>query len=283
MRTPRSASARSVPDCCSLSGRAGGSKPVIVIALSLLASTAHAQELVVSSDGLVEGEINGHHVMWRVQADGANAPVVNPSTARRIGLKTGLIGIGAKVLIGNVPVAGKTGVFRYTARGAANRRRGAWFNRPITTDGDGMLGPAALAQPVVTFNLRPTQAGETVHRFNLEDRGYAGMGVRLGDLFLQFDPASDETIATASAAAALAASNAGTFTGQPSTRTMRFGIPRPVRTLRLDRPLSIGGLLVTTLAVRLQDYGDASGIAEGDGDPDEIVVTAKSLIHNYRL
>lgn len=249
-------------------------QPLVAAALSLVASSAHAEELVVSSSGLVEGEINGQRVTWRVEADGANAPVVNPATAQRIGLRTGLAGIGAKVRVGDVPVSGKTGVFRYSAGGGADRRRGAWFDRPIASDADGMLGPGALVQSVVTFQLRPPQAGETVNRFKLEDRGYAGMGFRQGSLFVQFAPASTETVSTASAATILAASYAGAFVGQPSIRAMRFGISRPVRTMRLGQPLSIGGVAVTTLVVRLHDYGDASGIADDDGDPYEIVVTA---------
>lgn len=254
------------------------SDPSLAFALSLsfIASTANAQELVVPPDGLVEGSINGQTVAWRIQADGANAPVVNPDTARRIGLKTGAIGIGAKVLVGSQPVSGKTGVFHYAVGGLDNKRRGAWFERAITSSGDGMLGPGALVQQVVTFQLRPTQIGETVLRFPLEDRGYAGMGLRFGELFVQFDPTSDRTVATASAAAALAATHAGLFVGQPSTRAMRFGITRPVRTLRLGEPLSLAGLPVATLEARLRDYGNTTGIPDENGDPEEIVVTAKS-------
>lgn len=250
-------------------------RPGLALALLLSASIAGAQELIVPPQGLVEGNINGHRVTWRVQADSANAPVVNPATAQRIGLKTGAIGIGAKVLVGPERVKGKTGVFRYMIGGLDNRRRGAWFERPITSDSDGMFGPGALAQKIVTFQLRPTRAGETIQSFALEDRGYGGMGARIGDLFIQFDPASDRTVATAGAAASIAASHAGLFVGRPSTRAMRFGIGRPVRTLRLGQPLALGKISVANLEARLGDYGSTAGIFDENMDPEEIVVTAK--------
>jgi hypothetical protein len=52
-----------------------------------------------------------------------------------------------------------------------------------------------------------------------------------------------------------------------------FGISRPVRPMRLGRPLAVGPLTLTELGVRTGDFGNASTIREEGGDPDEVIVT----------
>ena len=66
------------------------------------------------------------------------------------------------------------------------------------------------------------------------------------------------------------------MTGVTHLAQIRFGIERPVRTMRLSAPLLIGGRPLTELGVRTADFGNASGIPEVGAvtDPDEIVVTA---------
>lgn len=246
---------------------------LLALGMTMAATNVRADELVVPVGGVVDGEINGQRVEFLVQADGSNVPVVNPDVATRFGLKTGLIGIGARVLVGSVPVNGKTGVFRLTVEGAGAKRRGAWFERPITGSGDGMLGPGAVVQDIATFQLRAPRADEVVLTFPLVDRGYAGMGIQLGNIFIQFDPLAETSIATASAAVEIAGQHEGVFVGTTTSRAMRFGVVRPVRTVHLGSPLNFGGLALSSFLARTQDYGDARGIP--DGDSDEIVVTAE--------
>ncbi len=262
--------------CAKVSMRMMGALPLLALALGGggLRAAGAVDELVVPPDGIVRGEANARSVAWLVQADGSDTPVLNPASVARLGISTGMIGIGVKVLVGPVPVRGKTGVFRYRVGGEEQKRRGAWFERPITDSADGMLGPGAVPQRIVTFQLRPARADEQLQRFPLVDHGYAGMGLMAGAIFVQFDPQSEDSVATASAAATLALSHGGAFTGAPSSRPLRFGIVRPVRALRLATPLSVAGLSLRSLVVRTQDFGDASAIRDSVNDPEEIVVSA---------
>jgi hypothetical protein len=93
---------------------------------------------------------------------------------------------------------------------------------------------------------------------------------------IRFDPHHPRTLATAGAGARLAAAYDGRIGGETASVPIAFGIARPVRTLRLAKPLQIGALTISTLGVRTADFGNASGIREAGGDPDEIVVTAKA-------
>ncbi len=82
------------------------------------------------------------------------------------------------------------------------------------------------------------------------------------------------------AAARLAAAHGGTLSGDAVLTEIFFGVERPVRTMTLARPLALGMLSITTLGVRIGDYGRTASIREADApveavDPDEIVVTAK--------
>ena len=43
--------------------------------------------------------------------------------------------------------------------------------------------------------------------------------------------------------------------------------------MRLGTPLAIGPFAISELGVRTADFGNASGIREEGGDPDEVVVT----------
>jgi hypothetical protein len=73
----------------------------------------------------------------------------------------------------------------------------------------------------------------------------------------------------------LASAHDGRIGGDTQSLEIAFGIARPVRTLRLGRPLAIGPLALSTLGVRTADFGNAAAIREEGGDPDEIVVTGR--------
>ena len=95
---------------------------------------------------------------------------------------------------------------------------------------------------------------------------------------VRFNPDNARTLATAGAGVALASANGGRLEGATRTAHIAFGVERPVRLLKLARPLAIGPLTLAALDVRVADYGSAGGIADADApppDPDEIVVTAK--------
>ena len=92
-----------------------------------------------------------------------------------------------------------------------------------------------------------------------------------------FNLLRNETLATASTGNLFAATNQGAFAEQQKLEIIRFGVERPVRSIKLGLPLDVGGRALNEILVRVADFGDASAIPENQAaDEDEIVVTAKS-------
>jgi hypothetical protein len=92
---------------------------------------------------------------------------------------------------------------------------------------------------------------------------------------IRFNPYHRRTLATAGAAARLAAANQGVMTGAAGTAEIAFGVERPVRDMNLGTPLQIGPLSISRLGVRTSDFGSTQGLPEDRSDPDELVVAAK--------
>ena len=147
-------------------------------------------------------------------------------------------------------------------------------------------GPAACPQQVVRFVLAPRPLpGERTVALPMADEGglFGGWGRQLcrdrpwrTPLRIRFNPHHPRTFATAGAGVRLAAANDARIGGEVESPEIAFGIARPVRTLHLGTPLQVGPLTITRLGVRTADFGSAASIREEDGDPDEIVVTARA-------
>lgn len=259
------------------------SRSRLVIALIIGSSAAQASArpatsaapLIVPPDGVLEADVQGQPSRLLMMADSGSAPVLNSADAERLGIGTGWIGVAVKVKVGPVPVKGLTGVIRYRVGGMDMKRRGAWFERNIVQGHAGMIGPAAVAQSVVTFQLRNAVPGEQTFSLSLADKGYAGMGTLVGDLFVQFDPLRLNSMVTAAGGADLASEYQGSLVGAVRQEVIRFGISRPVRTMRMEQPMQIGGIVLNTVNVRTSDYGNSSSIPDTTQDPDEIVVVGR--------
>ena len=221
--------------------------------------------------------VNGTRATLVVDPDAPSAPILNPSLGRRLGLKPGLFGVEGQV--GPVVVRGMTNVNRFDFGTGPIRRRTAVFERPFAQS-DGAVGPGALPQPRISFVLRPPVAGERSYSLPLASLGREGLGtlVQVGDrkVFASIHLGRDESVATASAGAAIAAQHQGAFVGTPRELTFRFGVLRPVRTLRLARSLLAGPVKLQVIEVRTADYGSVGSIRDTERDPSEIVVTART-------
>lgn len=265
------------------------------IALAAAASAAAqagkpiAGPLTVGADQIVAGTIGGQPARYHLLADGSSTLILNPQAAQRLGMKAGWFGVG--VMIGPVMVNGSSAVVRYAVAGQPIKRRIGWFDRPVTTGADGALGPSAVPQPIVTFQLRAPATGETTYSLPLTDLGYRGLGTNLivggQTIFVQWDLTQPAATGTAAAGADLAASHGARFTGPAWQEPIRFGVKRPVRRLALATPLTIGPIAITQVVTRVSDYGDTSAIADADADQSEIVVAAKGrksrAIHSLRI
>ncbi len=94
------------------------------------------------------------------------------------------------------------------------------------------------------------------------------------EIFVQFDPDRQNSVATANAARIISLENAGRLTGPITSTVISFGVERPIRTVELPTPLSFGPLSINSFAARISDFGSVVGLEDADGDPNEVVVTA---------
>lgn len=257
-----------------------------ILALGLLTGAARpAQERIVADDGIVDATIAGVSGRIRIEPSGTAMPLITSAYAERAKLKSGMFSFDYAV--GTQRVYGKTGVAVVDLGTGPFKHRIGWTERPYTTKADGVVGPGGVPEGIVRFVLRTPAPGEHTVALPMTDQGglASGWGERyalidLGGqpLRIRFDPYHARTLATASAAARIAVAQGGTLQGGVEKTEIAFGIERPVRTMTLARPLTIGPLQFATLGVRIADQGSAAGIPDAADpiDPDEIVVTAKS-------
>lgn len=212
----------------------------------------------------------------------------NPSIARRLQLATepGQIDFGGTtkaVLQAWAPVRGD---------GAGGRTEWQWIgftDRDTIAGSDCEVGPDRFADRVLSFALRAPQPGEQVATLSWQpgaDRGLASYSygeLRLGaeTLQIRFDPGAAESFATAAAARLIAEQQGGMLSGPARAAMIDFGVTRPVRTLRLSRPLTLGPLAIDQLPVRVRDWGSTVQIPDADrpeeeGGADDVRVTAKT-------
>ncbi|WP_374944498.1 hypothetical protein [Sphingomonas sp.] len=255
--------------------------PTNVVLLAVVAwvsgvSAAPPPVLVVPADGAFAGSVNGSPVRVLMTADGLSYPVLNPDVAGRLSLKSSMFTVEARV--GAVTIPGRTGVVTLGIGRSVEKRRALWFERPSVGNADVALGPESVPHTVVTFLMRPEVSGE--RRIGLpmtRKGGRLGTIVQVGQasVFVQWNLQRVDSLATAAAANDLAATNGAKLEGAPRTEIIRFGVARPVRSLRLAAPLVIGPVRVAAMNARISDYGNAGGIPDADADPNEVVVYGK--------
>jgi len=264
-------------------------RPIIAAASALLLVDASAPpaERIVSGDGVVAVKINGAPGRLRIDPAAPGLLLMAPDYAARAGLKGGgLLGFGVEYAIGTERVFGRTQVTRIDWGQTAGNNRVGWTPKPYAEGADATIGPAGVPEPVVRFDLHLPRDGERAITLPMTGNGLFGgwvgstatLDIGGEPLRVGFDPRQPRSIANAGAGKRLAALFGGSLSGPATPAIIAFGIARPVRTLTLERPLPIGHMRLSALAVRVADGGGASSIPEADaakGDPDEVVVIAK--------
>jgi hypothetical protein len=258
-----------------------------LLLLALVSTTAESQnrqppEHVVSGDGIVTVTVNGASGRLRIDPAAPALPILTESFAGQAQLRAGPFAFA--YLVGPEQVPGRSAIGRIAvgAEARPRKRRIGWTGRPYAGGADGVIGPGGLPEPVIRFVLRPPLPGERTVTLPLEDEGglfgdwgssYALVEVGGAPMRIRFNPHEPRTLATAGAAVRIANAYAGTVSGETAAVQIAFGISRPVRTMRLGTPLPLGPFAISELGVRTADFGNASGIREEGGDPDEVIVT----------
>ncbi len=242
---------------------------------------APAERFIAIGDTL-PARVNGVAVQMRVDPAGTAMPLIDDAAAARAGLKAGMIGIGYAV--GPRRVLGRTALAPIDLGTGAAKHRVGFTPRRYADAVEGTIGPAGLPETAVRFRLRAPLPNE--HKILLPMGDQGGLAANWGERFaiitvggspmrVRFDPYHPRTLATAGAAARLAAANQGVLTGTSGTAEIAFGIERPVRDMALGAPLQIGPFSIARLGVRTSDFGNTAGLPSDQADPDEVLVTAK--------
>ncbi len=256
------------------------------------------QERVVTGDGILTTRIAGLAARTRIDPSAPAMPLIDLAVAERAKLKLeGSWGFSVIYSIGGTMVSTRTQVVPVDFGDGVAKRRVGWAPRPFAPGVDVSVGPAAMPEPVVRFQLRAPKPGETtvvlpamretalLGMFGNFSTTFARIDVGGAPMRVRFDPYHARSLATAGAAVRLAAAHDGVVSGTAVPIELFFGIERPVRDLTLRRPLMVGALRIAALGVRTHDFGNAGAITEADArapDPDEIVVTAKGKARDMR-
>ena len=250
--------------------------PLLLVLPLLLAAAPVAKPLLLPADGALAGIVNDRPARLAIEPSAPSVPVFNPGFVTASGWGPGLFGGQAK--IGRTIIKGQTGVQAFTLAGVSFKRRSTWFGRDIVPGFDGAIGPAAVPQPVIRYQLRAAAAGERETRLPLFDLGSNGIGtlvtIDATPVPVMFSLMTADSVATAAAGSVLAAGQDGHFNGPRRTIDVRLGVMRPVRTMALGKPLAIGPLTIASVLVRVGENGEPDNSLADDADPSEIVVTA---------
>ncbi len=223
-----------------------------------------------------------------LETGGIDRLTLHPQTIARLGIKPAYKRGNASFGIGLTRLL--TGRYRPMAlsiEGVPQRARVFWFEGAVGGRADGSIGPWAMPQNHIAIRLGGP--GRTLYRFPLtgspdsqsytifkHDGGKFGLSFAVEDL-------GRYPVASAAAGAAIAKAYNGFATEEVWEKTISFGIRRPVRLVKLGRPLVIGPFSFSEIAVRIRDRRDGSGTGDPiptpptpQDDPSEILVTARS-------
>lgn len=263
-----------------------------VVMAAILLVAAAPPPLAVDADAPIDAVIAGQPVALSLSTGGVDRILLNEDTVARLGLKPGTIKGKNSLQIGNSRVlAGRNTVGTITLAGTRFEQRLLWFEGAAPRLRQGSIGPMALPQTRLTVRLPAGPGGSgAVLRLPLHgDLNSGSYGTVRGEdygfgLSIAVEERTRLPLASAALGADLAAALGGRMVGEPWDEDILLGLRRPVRRLVLDRPLVIGPLRFTEIAVRVTDLRDGTALLasdqqaapDADSDPAETVVTASS-------
>ncbi|HEX9947640.1 MAG TPA: hypothetical protein VGA98_08880 [Allosphingosinicella sp.] len=240
-----------------VAGRAGWWLPAAALFL-VAVSPARAADLVLdaATGPYVDALVNGVPLRLRVDFDHGRSLTLNPDAAARAGLGNGE---GSWIqIIGPVRLRGRSTEMPVTLAGQTTRAKVNWQEVAVAADADGVVTPYLLPFDRVTLERRPAVGGEREMVFESRIHWNHGIHVpvRIGKrrIAARLSFHHPRTTAPAAAAAVIIEAQGGALEGARSHEEIGFGVKRPARPLRLERPLRIGDLAITRLMARSADY-----------------------------
>lgn len=236
---------------------------------------------------IITVEIAGQPVRLRVDLGSSRFVELNETAARRLDLANPARLVGAQPVrlgttrteVGKITVEQQTSDELITYEGRLLPLGVAWSDGDTTTDADGTILPSMLPQDEVRFVRRPPAPGDVKATLPMRWIGARGLLAPLAagaqNVDVTFSLAAPESIATATAAAWLAASNAGRLVGPERPALVMHGVYRPIRMLAFDRPVAVGPLRINEVAARIFDWSGKTMIPSEAAPEGDIVVRGK--------
>lgn len=238
------------------------------------------------SDFVVDTVVRGQPVRLRVDPGAPWYVLLNASAAKRLGL----VGTrGATFAVGPMRLKGKTRSEKITFGTVIASRPVIWFKGEAVKGVDGVVNPANVPHDRVTLRFGTPSSAEKIielpMRFDQERGLYYELSFGGQIILTRFSLQDELTTATGAAASVIAKRRNGLWEGDIFTHPVRYGIVRPVRKMVLGQPLSVNGLPLSKLTVRVSDdrgsyYLPEQQVAVADvedeaPDEDDVVVTGK--------
>lgn len=215
--------------------------------------------LVLAADAPLPVWINGLEVALAVSTGTVDHVTLNDEAVQRIGLSASAADNTADLIIGGrVVLQGRHGKGWLAQGGRLVRREYYWFPSQSRLPLAGTIGPFALPhwQVRVDWPVPATGADAEVLQLPLmggiDRAAYGILRLRKQMMAVGVDVRMRRALplVTAASGADLAAELGGRFVGEPWQEEIFLGVRRPVRRLELDRPLLIGSMRITAVAVR---------------------------------
>lgn len=254
------------------------------LALLLAAAAVPAGTLTLDrADPVVAASIDGVALRLRIALDQHGVVELNPDAAARLAHLPFRPDGGAQ--IGRIALPGRVAPARLTIGGRVTDVTVSSYARACCTGVDGEIpldllpyADIRLVGPATPVRLTP----RTLRMERSEDLGlFTRLATPGGPLLALFTLRHAATLATGAGASLLYRQGGGRFTSGVGTEARAFGIARPVRTLALDRPVTVAGFRIATLLVRTADFRGNGALPPLPATPDtpargEIRVTARA-------
>lgn len=234
------------------------------------------------NDPVIAVEIGDVPLRLRIALDQKRLIELNPAAAdklsanppdRRFHFESGF-----DALVGRETLKGIQAAAPITLNGRHMLVTVASHGRECCAGVDGEIGIGLLPYATIRFDRPQTTTAERTADFLIDDNSEHGpqTAVSMGrdTIFLQFSLQRPHSVATASAGAMLARAQGGRLT-DGGTTIAAFGIERPISTLRLNWPATVGGFHYRQIAVRTADFGGRHAFPVDPSEPQDIVVKKK--------
>lgn len=264
--------------------------PVLLLAMPPARAADPLPELDVDRPFLAR--INGKPVTLALSSGTVDHILLNYPVVQRLRLRPQRVDNTANLEVGGLRVLrGRHGGAWIRVAGRWQEQQVYWFPEASPLPRDGSIGPMAIPLPRLSLRFANGNAPTAVRlklAGEIDSTAYGVFKSESLGFVVTVDPGVRRSLPLVSAAvgADLAATLGGRLVGEPWSEDIVLGVRRPVRRLKLDRPLLIGRLRFDEVAVRVGGPRDTTQflapgqqpIEEAAADPAEQVVRGRTIV-----